>query len=183
MNDVHGVLLQQPWSGNDATVDSEIVMKRVLEFSLHHLGESGRGERPERRFDSSGKRQLLWSGEQEQLPSQRQPGCPGLWPLHPDSEMEIRGGCAQTMTHVDTHACIHIHIQEYFYCTLKNWDSLLIVLFGSCTCFIFLSLFCILLCIKIPQHAALFQCFQILLKTHLFEVKDKYCVILLTCGI
>ena len=183
MNDVHGVLLQQPWSGNDATVDSEIVMKRVLEFSLHHLGESGRGERPERRFDSSGKRQLLWSGEQEQLPSQRQPGCPGLWPLHPDSEMEIRGGCAQTMTHVDTCACIHIHIQEYFYCTLKNWDSLLIVLFGSCTCFIFLSLFCILLCIKIPQHAALFQCFQILLKTHLFEVKDKYCVILLTCGI
>ena len=57
MNDVHGVLLQQPWSGNDATANSEIVMKRVWEFSLHLLGESGRGERPERRFDSSGKRQ------------------------------------------------------------------------------------------------------------------------------
>ena len=136
-----GILLQQPWSGNDATANSDIMMKRVLEFSLHHLGESERGERPERRFDSSGKGQLLWSGEQEQIPSQRQPGCPGVWPLHPDSEMEIRGGCAQTMTRVDTRACTHIHIQEYFYSTLKNWDSLLIVLFGSCTCFIFISLY------------------------------------------
>ena len=54
-----GILLQQPWSGNDATADSELLMKRVLECSLHLLGESGRGKRPERRFYSSGKKQLL----------------------------------------------------------------------------------------------------------------------------
>lgn len=52
-------ILEQPWSGNGATANSDIMVKRLLEFSLHHLGESGRGERPERRFDSSGKRQLL----------------------------------------------------------------------------------------------------------------------------
>ena len=176
-----GILLQQPWSGNDATADSELLMKRVLECSLHLLGESGRGKRPERRFYSSGKKQLLWSGEQEQLPSQRHPGCPGPWTLHPDSEMEIRGGCAQIHGHTCMHTHTHSRIFPLYFKKLRltfNCIVWLLYLF-----YIYFSAFCILFCIKIPQHATLFQCFQILLKSHLFEVKDKYCVILLTCGI
>lgn len=112
-----GILLQQPWSGNDATADSELLMKRVLEFTASFRRQWAGKEALKGDLIVVGRSSCFDQVSKNSFPASITLGV--LGPGHCILTLRWRSEGA-VLRSMDTHACTHIHIQEYFYCTLKN---------------------------------------------------------------
>ena len=97
--------------------------EEVWDFSLHSLEETGRGKRAWKEIwfwwkEAQSLKALALAGEEEQLPGQCQPVCPGP-ALEPDSEMRIWRSCTQTMflnyLHRHTCMCTQAHSRRFLF--------------------------------------------------------------------